>query len=357
MTGLWRQVAARAVDGIDPPPGGLVVVRDRCGRPEPLWAVTVELERRGVTALAEIVPDPVLVEVLATTPPERLEGWSRHRAALLESANGVVSLAATLPPLEQVPQRAAEAWLRGRAAMHAVEARRGLPFMVLAVPTARLARDLGRPLGQLDQAAVPAMAAPLAELRSDIGAALALVAEAETLVLETPGCRLVLHRGDRVWLSDDGQIAPEDRARGAVVSNLPAGSVYTTVLEDRTEGSVRLSAVNQARDVVLTFHAGRVVDIQAARDASAVRELLDRHTGDSGRVGHVGFGLNRHIPAETGWSLLDHHRAGAVFLALGENRYMGGVNASTLNEDFLVAQPTLSAADHLVVDQGALNLS
>jgi leucyl aminopeptidase (aminopeptidase T) len=328
MTGLWRQVAARAVDGIDPPPRGLVVVRDRCGRPEPLWAVTVELERRGVTALTEIVPDQVLVEVLATTPPERLEGWSRHRAALLESADGVVSIAATLPPLEHAPQQAAAAWLRGRAAMHAVEARRGLPLMVLAVPTARLARDLGRPLGQLDRAALPAMAAPLAELRADIAAALARVAEAEALVLETPGCRLVLHRGDRVWLSDDGQISPEDRARGAVVSNLPAGSVYTTVLEGRTEGSVRLSSVDRARDVVLTFRAGR-----------------------------VGFGLNRRIPAETGWSLLDHHRAGAVFLALGENRYMGGANASTLNEDFLVAQPTLSAADHLVVDQGALNLS
>jgi leucyl aminopeptidase (aminopeptidase T) len=356
MTGLWRQVAARAVDGIDPPPRGLVVVRDRCGRPEPLWAVTVELERRGVTALTEIVPDQVLVEVLATTPPERLEGWSRHRAALLESADGVVSIAATLPPLEHAPQQAAAAWLRGRAAMHAVEARRGLPLMVLAVPTARLARDLGRPLGQLDRAALPAMAAPLAELRADIAAALARVAEAEALVLETPGCRLVLHRGDRVWLSDDGQISPEDRARGAVVSNLPAGSVYT-VLEGRTEGSVRLSSVDRARDVVLTFRAGRVVDIQATRNASAVGELLDRHTGDPGRVGHVGFGLNRRIPAETGWSLLDHHRAGAVFLALGENRYMGGANASTLNEDFLVAQPTLSAADHLVVDQGALNLS
>lgn len=357
MTTLWRQVAARAVDGLDPPPGGLVVVRDRCGRSEPLWAVTVELERRGVTTLTEVVPDPVLVEVLARTPPERLEGWSRHRAALLESADGVVSIAATLPPLEQAPERAAAAWLRGRQGMHAVEARRRLPFMVLAVPTARLARDLGQPLSQLDQAALPAMAAPLAELRSDIAAALARVAEAETLVLESPGCRLVLHRGDRVWLSDDGQVSPEDRAHGAVVSNLPAGSVYTTVLEDRTEGSVRLPTLDQARDVVLTFRAGRVVNVQAARNASAVRELLDRHSGDPGRISHVGFGLNRRIPAETGWPLLDHHRAGAVFLALGENRYIGGANASTLDEDFLVAQPTLTAADNLVVDRGVQNLS
>lgn len=87
----------------------------------------------------------------------------------------------------------------------------------------------------------------------------------------------------------------------------------------------------------------------------AVWELLERHSGEAGRIGHVGFGLNRRIPARTGWPLLDHHRADAVFLALGENRYLGGRNASTLNEDFLAAQPTLAAADELVVDQGALN--
>lgn len=53
---------------------------------------------------------------------------------------------------------------------------------------------------------------------------------------------------------------------------------------------------------------------------------------------------------------LDHHRAGAVFVALGENRSMGGLNASSLNEGFLVTRPTLTADGDPVVNRGVLSL-
>src|SRR5690606_41574148 len=53
-------------------------------------------------------------------------------------------------------------------------------------------------------------------------------------------CELHLYHGDRRWHVDDGVIDDEDRRRQTIVSNLPAGSVYTTVLEERTHGRLYL---------------------------------------------------------------------------------------------------------------------
>jgi len=42
-----------------------------------------------------------------------------------------------------------------------------------------------------------------------------------------------------------------------------------------------------------------------------------------------------------GWTLVDEHLPGCVFMALGENRYMGGQNISSLNVDLLVGPDAL----------------
>jgi leucyl aminopeptidase (aminopeptidase T) len=351
----WREAARRAVEGLGVAAGGLVTVRDRVGRAEPLRAVVVELEMRGITAVVEVADDVVLGAVLPVTPPEFLAGWGRHRAALLELADGVISISATPPPLDGVPPESLAAWARGRQAMQEVETRRRLPFMVFGVPTGALADEAGMPLAELDALVEEAMAVPAAELQGDAARLLDIAGPAGTLMLETPGCRLELVREGRAWHTDDGLISAADRERGAVVSNLPTGSVYTTVVEDRTEGTVRLDRMAAARDVVLTFECGRVTGATAgAGDAASVLELLAGHEGEPGRVSHIGVGLNRRLPPPTGWEYLDHCRAGAVFLALGENRYMGGGNASTLNEDYLPTRPTLHADGATLTAGGAL---
>lgn len=95
-----------------------------------------------------------------------------------------------------------------------------------------------------------------------------------------------------------------------------------------------------ATDVVLTF-AGGVVVVAHGAGATTVLPWLAEHGGDAGRVAHLGVGLNPRVRGRTGWVLLDEHRSGAVFLALGENRYMGGSNASALNHDVVLDDATL----------------
>lgn len=333
----WIDVAERAADAFEIDAGGLVVIRDRCGRSEVVDEVVIAFERRGVTALIDSASDLVLERILRATDPALLSSWATHRAATLERADGVVSLGGGSLP--EVPQAALDQIRIARAVMEQVESRRALPFLAVAVPTVRLAALLGRQLDALDNAVRAASSVPLHAIRRMINTALARAA-GDPLTVRTGDCELRLRRGGRQWLADDGHISAADRAAGAVVSNLPCGSVYTTVREDSAEGTVRLPELAGARDVVLTFAAGRVVAADGP-GAGAVLPWLATFDAGAARISHIGLALNPECPGDTGWTIVDEHHIGAVFLALGENRYMGGTNASNLNHDIALPHATL----------------
>jgi leucyl aminopeptidase (aminopeptidase T) len=103
--------------------------------------------------------------------------------------------------------------------------------------------------------------------------------------------------------------------------------------------------------------AQRIVAIEAAHGADALARWLDGHTGEPRRVSHIGVGLNPHLRTPIGWTLVDEHIAGVLFLALGENRYMGGQNASSLNHDFALFDASLWVDDFLVVSKGELQIA
>ena len=155
-----------------------------------------------------------------------------------------------------------------------------------------------------------------------------------TVELHTSAGVLTTHRGARPLLVDDGVIDASDIAAGATVSNLPAGSVYWTVVEGETRGDVLL-----VDGTVLRFD-----------DSGRVRDGV--HAGE--RVAHMGIATNPLVTRTIGWTIVDEHRPGAVFLSLGENRYMGGDNESSTNIDLLPVSPTVQVGNVTIVDNGRL---
>ena len=49
---------------------------------------------------------------------------------------------------------------------------------------------------------------------------------------------------------------------------------------------------------------------------------------------------------------MDEHVHGALLLALGENQYMGGQNASSLNVDYALGDATLMVDGRRIVSEG-----
>jgi leucyl aminopeptidase (aminopeptidase T) len=315
-------------------------------------AVAVAFERRGITTVIDPASDYVLDAVLSSTEPALLGTWGRHRSAILEFADAVVTLGAWPAPIERASEGALRALRAGREMMEEVEARRALPFLAVAIATPRLADDLGLALETLDSLVRASLSPPVDTLRQLIEANISK-ATADPLVLRTSGCALRMKRGRRPWLHDDGHISTGDVASGAVTSNLPCGSIYTTVLEDSADGTVRVPELADGLDIVLTFNSGAITAVDGP-GSETVMPWLAQFGPDAARISHIGIGLNDACPGGTGWPILDEHRAGAVFLALGENRYMGGTNASSLNHDLVLDTASIDAGSVPLVIDGHL---
>jgi len=347
----WAAVGRRAVQGLGVQPRGLVAVRDQAGRYDVLQAMLLAVEAAGATPMVEVLAPDHVASLLTDVGTEYLAAWDRRRSEWAERVDRVLVLSA-MGLSEMAP--AAPGWIAWSDAIHrlfAIEERRSLPFLLVGVPTAALAARLGMELPALESAVLPALQSTADELRAEIDRVLRLLAGHQHLtVLSGGGHELHMELGDRRWLTDDGVVDSGDLAVGSIVSNLPAGSVYTTVLEDRTWGSIVLPRAGQARDVILRFVGGSVDAVQAAEGGDSLVALLDRHGSGARRVSHLGIGLNPRLRgrAPLGWTLVDEHMHGALFVALGENRYMRGQNASTLNVDYVVPEATL-LADGVVI--------
>jgi leucyl aminopeptidase (aminopeptidase T) len=235
-----------------------------------------------------------------------------------------------------------------------VEDERRLPFVLVAVPTEAGATAFGLTPEQLDRHLVPALVAQPSELRAVTNTAMASVRGAGRLSIHTGEAELHAKLSGRVWVADDGQIDEKDQRTNAHVGDLSAGSIYTTVHETSTMRQLRLPEAAGARDVRLTYEGRCVVGIEAQHGDVHLAALFKGHIGDRDRVGHVGIGLNPALHEFVGWPVVGEHVHGALFVSLGENRYLGGTNASDLNIDFPIAAATLLVDDRVIVDRGKL---
>jgi aminopeptidase len=132
----------------------------------------------------------------------------------------------------------------------------------------------------------------------------------------------------RGWQAADGKL------------NMPDGEVFSSPVEDGTEGEVRFTfpAIFDGReveDVRLRFEGGRVVADEAAQGGDYLRAMLDMDAG-ARVLGEVAFGLNYEIDRFTGNILFDEKIGGTMHLALGSAfKHLGGRNESGLHWDMI----------------------
>jgi len=353
MDEMWQKNAQRFVQGLSVQPGELIEVRDSSGRLDVLIETLLAIERVGATPLLQFIPGDYLERLMSEVPPDYLSQWDLHRDKWMKQIDRILILAGARPDLSLAPKDGLDAWQQACDRLTIVEEARRLPYLLVAIPTERGAKQLGFTLDNFEKILLPALGASIEELQNEIDRILTKVGNGRSVTIYS-GDHHVLHLelGNREWLSDEGLIDEVDQRRGAIVSNLPAGSIYTTVIEDKTQGSLWLPKAGEATDVVFRFTSGRIVDIEAASGADLLMRQLDSHTGEPRRVSHVGIGLNPYLLETTGWTLVDEHVRGSLFIALGENRYMGGQNESSLNIDYALTGVTLKVDDQIILSEG-----
>lgn len=355
MNTVWEQLAQRIVVGLDIQLGELIQVRDQAGNHELLAELLLAIELAGATPLPQIMPPRYLKRMLAGASTGYLAGWDRQRAGWMQQIDRIVVLGSAYPYLAELDATALDAWASATQRLNEIEEARRLPFLVVALPSAERAVQLGMGADELEQHLLPALLVESSRIQETIRGALAAINGARTLLIRSgDGYELRLDQGDREWMDDDGVIDARDRQRGAIVSNLPAASIYTTVLEDSATGSLYLPRAGPASQAVLHFQNGQITKIEAATGGTNLEGWLDSHSGAPRRISHIGLGLNAALQRPIGWTIVDEHIQGSLFVALGENRYMGGQNSSSLNVDYALSSVTLLADGRTIVSAGQI---
>ena len=345
MNTRWQPLAQRIVHGLGVQPGELIHIQDHAGRLDVLLEILLAMELRGATPFPHIAPAEYIEQVWTYAPRDYLRNWDHHRGRWLAQVDRVLVLTAAEPAFAQVPQDALAAWEQAELRLTRIQEERCLPFLLVAIPTERRARQLGLTCAALEELLLPALDISVEELTAVIAPVLAVVQGGQQLTIRTDDrAELHVHVGDRQWRGGG--------VLGGAVSNLPEGSIHTTVVEDQTQGSLWLPRAGDAWNVLLYFQAGRIVDIEAERGADALQALFARHTGEPRRIGHLGIGLNPYLRRPIGWTLVDEHVYGALFISLGENRYMGGHNESSLNVDYALPGATLFVDGRVILADG-----
>lgn len=352
----WVAIATRVADALAVQPGDVVEVRERSGRYDVIQELLLAIEQRGGVPLPQLLPPAYYQRLLAGTDPALLAVWDRRRLSWVERELDRVLVVAGEDGGRDVPSAARDAWRQAVDRLTEAEERRRLPYLLIAAPTEARARDCGMTLADLEDIVLPALLATPLEMGREIDRVLGRLRSARTLTIRSTAGDLHLTLAGRPWLHDAGALPATGVSPDGVqpVNNLPTGAVYTTVLEEATHGSIRVPRVGEARDVTLHFTGGRVEAIDAAEGKADVETLFALHSGEARRVSHVGLGLNPLLRRDVGWTVVDEHRHGNLLLAMGENRYLGGVNQSSLNLDFTLPTATLLADAHVIVVDGRL---
>ncbi|MBC8868025.1 MAG: aminopeptidase [Planctomycetes bacterium] len=149
------------------------------------------------------------------------------------------------------------------------------------------------------------------------------------LRITTPqGTDLTVEVDGRMWINCDGH------------ENFPDGEVFTSPLEDSTQGAVFFSfpAMHEGREadgVRLEFKDGRVTDVRAKRGEEFLIAMLDQDPG-ARVLGEIALGTNYAVTQSTRNTLLDEKMGGTFHLGLGAGHpETGARNVSATHWDMV----------------------
>ncbi len=159
------------------------------------------------------------------------------------------------------------------------------------------------------------------------------------VILRGPNIDLQMSIKNRKFVNDDG------------MENFPGGEIYTSPVENSTNGWVRFSypaIFNQHEiiDIKLWFKDGKVVREKASKGQAFLTEILNSDTG-ARILGELVIGTNYGIKHFTKNMLFDEKIGGTIHIAVGRGfPECGGMNKSAIHWDMLCDM----SAGKIVVD-------
>jgi aminopeptidase len=343
--------------------GERVLVRARADAQYYAELIGTECARAGAHPLIVAANDEFRLRVENETPPEVLAEAPPHFVELIRNSDVVVKIDSNwrnpLLSRQLLPERATLVQKRDKAIMEVMYFTKERRVIVTDFPTVEQANFFGIDFQKYHLLFWRAVEVPPAAIRQrgrDVSGKLENVKDIS--IQSKKGTDLAFSIVGRKIFVDDGILGYPGENDGPLIANVPAGEVYCAPVEDSVEGRVILDRVfiqgNRVRDLVLEFENGNAKVVEAEEGFDVFSDFVEAGHGDCLRLGEFGVGLNPAVLEAYGSILTDEKMTGTIHLALGENRFMDGLNSCSYHQDMLVFEPTVKADGTVIMEKGEL---
>ncbi|MFQ6059454.1 MAG: aminopeptidase [Anaerolineae bacterium] len=316
--------------------------------------IALECHLVGALPLITVASDEYNYRVVMETPLEFLRKAPRHVVALARASDLVISVG--MQPQDprrfaDVPEERVGAQRIGnKPVTDAILQTEGVRWLGTGYPTPQQAEMYGVPFEAFFETYWRAMDVDYSQLQARVARVAAVFEKSGQVRITSPkGTDLTLSVEGRPALKDDGVIHEK-------ALNLPSGEVCFAPLESSAHGTVVFDLAfyrgHKIEDLVVRFEDGKAIPIEAKAGFDIFTDVLAHSHGAKDVIGELGIGLNEQIRQAIGYMLTDEKIMGTVHIALGENRFMGGVNESDLHWDLLILDPRVMVGDTLLMEGG-----
>jgi leucyl aminopeptidase (aminopeptidase T) len=164
------------------------------------------------------------------------------------------------------------------------------------------------------------------------------------------GSDVTLCADARLWVNDDGKLAPASSGVTRYVHNIPVGEVFVAPIESSARGVIYPVSLpgSLVSGICIKFRGSEKAVISAKSGYEFMKPRLDSATGNPYCIAEFAFGTN-----PCGNILLATEKAyGTTHVAIGQNTWLGGKNECSIHWDFVIDKPTVTIDDKPVLRNG-----
>jgi len=344
-------------------PGERVLIRTRADAQYYAELIGTECARAGAHPLIVAANDEFRLRVENETPLDVLAEAPPHLIELIRNSDVIIKIDSSwrnpLLSRQLLPERATLVQKRTRPIMDAMYFTKKRRVVVTDFPTVEQANFFGIDFAKYHLLFWRAVEVPPAVIRHRARNVYDKLKDVSEISIKSKkGTDLTFSIAGRKIRIDDGILAYPGEEDGALIANVPAGEVYCAPREDSVEGRVVLDRTFiqgcRITDLVLEFEKGNATPVAAKEGFDVFADFVEAGHGDCLRLGEFGVGLNPAVVEAYGSILTDEKMTGTIHLALGENRFMDGVNSCSYHQDMLVFEPMVQADGTTIMDKGEL---
>lgn len=138
--------------------------------------------------------------------------------------------------------------------------------------------------------------------------------------------------------------------------NLPAGEVFTTIVEDSAEGTAVFDKVfiggKAVKNLRLNFENGGVISYDADENKEVFDDFFKNLLSTDKLAAEFGIGINPCIKDVIGCLHTDEKMMGTIHIAIGASNMYGGKNDTPLHFDMIMPSPSFTVDDVLYMESG-----